>query len=290
MKKLFTALCLASLLCASAHAAAPEFFPFDSGVGRGKPEWTPDRQAAILKELGYSGIGYNYVNPAKLAEWQKAFDAQGLKIFSLYVASTLGQPAPKLDEALPLLKGRATFIWLNMARPKVEGGGATKPKEPRDSMDNEALEIIRTVCAAAKSHEVNVVLYGHKNLYLETAEDGLRLMQKAGCDNLFISMNLCHELAAGNANRLGEIAQKCAPYLRLVSINGADSANFQIPKSILRLDQGNFDVSAMIKSLKTAGYKGPVGLQCYQLPGEVRENLIAAMGAWKKICAQAEAQ
>ena len=33
------------------------FFPFDSGVGRGK--WTPVEQAQCAKEMGFDGIGYN---------------------------------------------------------------------------------------------------------------------------------------------------------------------------------------------------------------------------------------
>lgn len=280
MKQLLASLFFASALCVSAAAVPFEFYPFDSGVGRGKPEWTPERQAAVLKELGYSGIGYNYQGPQKLAEWQKAFDAQGLKIFSIYVASTIGKPLPKLDEALALLKGRETFVWLNMAMPNN-----AVPQEPRDSMDKEALEIIRSVCVSAKQYGVNVVLYGHKNLYIETAEDGLRLLEKAGCENLFISMNLCHELAFGNLNRLEEIARKCAPHLRLVSINGAEVGSI---KKILRLDQGDFDPVPMLKALKACGYKGPVGLQCFQVPGDVRENLVADMDAWKKISAKVE--
>ena len=270
------------LLAASATMAAPfEFFPFDSGVGRGKPEWTPDRQAEILKELGFDGIGYNYVNPAKLAEWLKALDARGRKLYSIYVASTVGKPAPNLEEALKLLQGRDTIIWLNVARPK-NAGDKTAPEVAPGSLDNETVELVRSVCAQAKKYGVKVALYGHFNLYIETAEDGLRIFQKAGCDNLGISMNLCHELSYGNQGRLTEIINKCVPHLMLVSVNGADTAK----KSILRLDQGDFDVASVIKDLKAAGYKGPVGLQCYMVPGEVRENLTADIGAWKKIVAK----
>jgi sugar phosphate isomerase/epimerase len=287
MKPLLSALA-AVLLAGTAVAAPYEFFPFDSGVGRDKPEWTPDRQASILKELGYSGIGYNYKGAAKLAEWQKAFDDKGLKIFSLYVYANLGQNPPKLDDALTLLKGRDTLIWLTIPKPKQEGTPAPGASPARDSRDEEAVQLIRKVCAEAKQYGINVVLYGHRFFYIETAEDALRLMNKAGCDNLFISMNLCHELASGNAERLGEIVKKCAPSLRLVSINGADTSEYAIPKSILRLDQGNFDVAAFVKSLKDNGYKGPIGLQCFQVPGDVEENLKADIGAWKKISAKVE--
>jgi hypothetical protein len=60
MKRLFLlATALVSLVTVlSADEPAFEFFVFDNGVGRGM--WTPEEQAAILKQLGYDGISYNY--------------------------------------------------------------------------------------------------------------------------------------------------------------------------------------------------------------------------------------
>src|ERR1019366_9437008 len=80
----------AGLLLSNAALAAPEFFVLDNGVGRGA--WTPEQQAKTLKELGYDGIGYNYTKPADLVAWQKAFKAQGLKIYSLYVYTFIDKP------------------------------------------------------------------------------------------------------------------------------------------------------------------------------------------------------
>jgi sugar phosphate isomerase/epimerase len=55
---------------------------------------------------------------------------------------------------------------------------------------------------------------------------------------------------------------------------------------ILRLDQGDFDIAAWIKKLQAAGYQGPVGLQCYNIKGDVTENLKADIAAWRKIAGQ----
>jgi sugar phosphate isomerase/epimerase len=82
-------------------------------------------------------------------------------------------------------------------------------------------------------------------------------------------------LRDGNQDRLGEIIQKTAPKLLRVSINGADLTT---KKPILRLDQGDLDVAGVIKALKDKGYKGPVGLQCYQVPGDVEANRRGAGG------------
>lgn len=247
-------------------------FPFDSGVGRGV--WNPEQQAEALKEFGYQGIGYNYTNPEELKERLKAMDAHGLKIYSLYVASGVGVPNPlpeSINEAMQLIKGRDIIIWLNMYGPK----GAEK-----GSLDSGAVEIVRKVSEMAKKYGLRIALYGHKGLYIETAEDGLRILQKANCKNVSNSLNLCHELMYGNADRLTEIIRKCAKQLILVSINGADIKN---KNYILRLDQGNFDLTGLIKTLKKTDYKGPIGLQCYNVPGDQKENLKINMATWNEI-------
>ena len=210
-------------------------------------------------------------------------DARGLKIYSLYVATTLGKPRAfpaSLEDGLRLIKGRDTIVWMNIYRP-VENG---KPKAAQPGeCDDEAVKIIRDVCALAKKYDLRVAVYGHYKLYIETAEDSLRVVEKAGCDNLGASFNLCHELMHANGDRLGEIIKKTASKLLRVSINGADLSS---KKYVLRLDQGAFDVAGVVKALKDNGYKGPVGLQCYMVPGEVEENLKADMEAWKKISAK----
>ena len=284
MIKILFATLSAVLLGVSAAVAAPEFFPFDNGVGRGKPEWTPDRQAETLKTLGYDGIGYNFSTLEALASLQKSMDARGLKIYSLYFHTELGKErgyTKDLEKAAQLLQGRETVMWIAILRPKgvvLEKGAA------RDALDADAVKLIREICAVAKKYNVQVVAYGHATFYIETAEDTVRLVEKAGCDNLAASFNLCHELMSGNGNRLEEIIKKTASKLKVVSINGADLAS---PRKILRLDQGSLDVAGVVKAFTDNGYKGPIGLQCYSVPGDVDENLKANIEAWKKIVEKA---
>ena len=51
---------------------------------------------------------------------------------------------------------------------------------------------------------------------------------------------------------------------------------------IQTLDRGSFDVGKFLETLKKSGYSGPVGLQCYAVKGDVRENLRRSMSAWRK--------
>jgi len=47
------------------------------------------------------------------------------------------------------------------------------------------------------------------------------------------------------------------------------------------LDRGVFDVFGFLKKLTAAGYKGPIGLQCYQVPGDIEDSLRRSMAAWR---------
>ena len=255
-------------LCA--HAAPPEFFAFDNGVGRGS--WTPEQQAKTLKELGYNGISYNYTNPADLEVWVKTFREHGLKIYGLYVhtyADRAETVDPAFKEAIRALKGSDTVIWMTVST----------VKDKSRSYDDEAVRNVRMMADLAKEHGLRVALYPHAGFYVATAADSARIIRLAGRDNAGASINLCHEFITGNGGRLDETLRDVAPIATLASINGIDAKG---KKHLLRLDQGDFDLPAYLAKLRDAGYKGPVGLQGYSIPGDPRENLAASMNTWRR--------
>src|SRR5512137_1322789 len=113
--RILVTLFMALLTSLTPAQAALEFFAMDNGVGRGK--WTPEQQARTLKELGYSGISYNFTNPEDLAAWQKTFKEQRLKIYGLYFFTYLEEPQaydPRLPEAIRMLKGTDTVLWMTI--------------------------------------------------------------------------------------------------------------------------------------------------------------------------------
>jgi len=50
---------------------------------------------------------------------------------------------------------------------------------------------------------------------------------------------------------------------------------------IQTLDRGSFDVYQVLVTLRRLGYTGPIGLQCYGVKGDRRENLKRSIGAWR---------
>jgi sugar phosphate isomerase/epimerase len=259
-----------------AEAARPEFFVFDNGVGRGS--WTPTQQAQTLKELGYDGISYNYTTPEDLAAWQKAFGAVGLKIYGLYVHTYIDRPEafdPRLPEAIRLMKGTPTTLWITVQKPKVASADD----------ESKAVAVVQRVTDLAKSSGVQVALYGHANFYVEHALDSARIVGKANRSNLGASINLCHEYMSNVGGNLDAAVKAVASKATRVSINGVDLAS---KNYITRLDQGDFDMVGYLQTLQAAGYRGPIGLQAYNVPGDTRENLAANIATWRRIAAQVD--
>lgn len=249
----------------TAHLANP-FFAFDNGVGR-ELKWPPARQAATLKALGYDGIGYT--GTEDFAERLRVFQSQGLKIFNLYVPCYVDKPAPydpQLKQAVQQLKGTDVILWLTVQ------GKATN--------DASAVRIVREIADLAGASGVRVALYPHKGFFVATAEKALRIVRQVARPNVGVTVNLCHELAAGNADRMEAIVRSCAPDLFLVSINGADRSGGW-SELIRPLGDGNYDVAGFLKLLSQVGYTGPIGLQCYNLKGNPEENLKRSITTWR---------
>lgn len=252
----------------AATAGTNAFFAFDNGVGRG--EWSPARQASVLKNLGYAGIGYT--GTGDLTNRLAAFCAADLKIFSLYLHGFIDKPVryePGLTNAIRLLRGTDAIIWLAI-------------REIKGEHDAEAAQLVREVADLAAAGGLRVAIYPHQGNYLATADDALRVLPQVNRTNVGVSLNLCHELMSGNADRLPEIIRACGTNLMLVSINGADRGT-TAAQTIKVLGEGGFDVGGLLRQLNLAGYRGPIGLQCFNLKGQPEDHLRRSMAAWHEL-------
>ena len=269
---LICALASLSVICA---AQSNPFFVFDNGTGRDQKVPYAD-QAEMVRKAGYAGI--NFSGTQRIPEMLKELDSRGLKMFSIYVAARLdGEKAtydPGIPAAVQQLKGRDTVLWLTVQGKSSAGDGP-------------AVQIVREIADLARAQGLRVVLYPHAGYYVETVSQALRLRDAANRPNIGVSFNLAHFLAADDATTLQQRLQAAAPHLELVSINGADGGDNWRTEGwshlIQTLDRGSFDVAGLLRTLRKLGYTGPIGLQCYQVAGDIEENLQRSMEAWKKI-------
>lgn len=242
------------------------FFVFDNGL-RGIAD--PPK---VLKELGYAGVAWGGWNVAPVIP---QYEAHGLKVFSTYVSCHLDKtPAynPAAKEAVAKLRGTGVILWLCVMGGKM------------GQQDEKAVRIIQEIADMAQEAGLRVVLYPHTGFYVATTADALRLIGQVNRKNVGVSINLCHELMTNQGDQLPTTIRKAMPYLWLVSINGADAKEpgFGWDRLIQPLGRGNFDVYGFLKQLHAAGYRGPIGLQCYGLKGDPLENLQQSMKTWQE--------
>ena len=273
-------LLLGAALLAPAAAAEPAgsktnaFFAFCIDTHDAKKR-TLEQQAALLKELGYDGVGHLWLD--KIPERLKTLDAVGLKMFqiTMMVDITPGKQAydPKFKDVMPLLKGRGVQFVLLM--------NGMKPSDPAG--DARAVEIIREMASVASDSGAQILLYPHSYMWMERIEDAVRVADKVDRPNVGVMFNLCHWLRVNKERNYKPVLAQAMPRLWAVSISGADEFDDQPGWAhyIQPLGRGSFDMLAFLKTLRQLGYTGPVGLQCYGIPGDVRDNLAESMKAWR---------
>lgn len=257
-------------LGANASAADPPqafpFFVFDNGLnGITDPPRT-------LKELGYQGVGVRALDIGGLIQ---SYEQAGSKVFSTYVGCRLDKTPPyepSFKDEIAKLKGTDVILWLT-----VLGG-------KRGEEDAKAATVVREIADMAAAANLRVALYPHTGFYVATTADALRVAKQVDRPNVGVSINLCHELMTDQGPQLDATIREALPHLMLVSINGADDKQpgYSWDRLIQPLGRGNYDVCGFLNKLQTAGYRGPIGLQCYGVKGDPLENLKQSIKAWKE--------
>jgi len=236
-------------------------------------------QAKMLKELGYDGAGHLWLD--QVAERLSTLDGAGLKLFQIYMQIDLGPKAKapydsRLKHILPLLEGRDVQLAALVA------GG-----QPSDqTLDEHAVTVVREIADASSPYGVKLALYPHQNNWLEKVEDAVRVAQKVERSNTGVMFNLCHWLKTGDEAAMIPLLRSASPHLLAVSINGSDSGaeiKAGTGRWIQPLDSGTFDILGFLKELQRSGYRGPIGLQCYGIPGDAAIHLRRSMSAWLEL-------
>lgn len=282
MKTLLLVLCLlAAHLCGVAAAAEPArlpFFAFENGL-----KAPPAELAATLKELGYDGLSASGYEVAPLL---KELHARGLKLYNTYLTPEFDAATNALTEPLRRLiddlQGSSAALWI--APMKVTKDGKAFAKSSPDG-DEVALARLREIADYAEPRGVKIALYPHTWFWLERVEDGVRLADKLNRAGVGATFNLCHWLKVEGDRDPLPMLRAALPRLFFVSINGADTGDTQKQdwdQLIQTLDRGSYDVAGFLRQLQGIGYAGPVGLQCYNLKGDPKDNLARSMAAWRE--------
>lgn len=261
-------------------AAEWEFFPFCIDWHDAKKRTLPE-QAQMLRELGYPGVGHIF--PDKVEERLATLDAAGLRLFQITIAVEVGPDKKPYDAA------RMKEVFKAVTGRRVQFCVIVNGMKPSDeSVDPHAVEILRGLSDLAKDSGAQLLLYPHQGSWVERIEDSCRVADKVDRHNVGVMFNLCHWLRVDKNRDPAPLLRKALPRLWAVSINGADEFDPQPGWSryIQPLDKGNYDLVAFLRTLRDIGYRGPVGLQCYGIGGDVREHLQHSLARWRELQTQ----
>jgi len=252
------------------------FFALDNAATDDK-HTTAKEQVALLKELGYDGIGSR--GGKELPEMAKELDKHGLRLFTVYLGINIDPDQPaysqELIDAIEVLKGSNGMLWLFLRSKKL------KPSDPAG--DERAVKIIREIADRATEANVRIALYPHYAFWLERVEDALRIAKKVDRKNVGVTFNLCHWLRVDDEKNMKSLIESAMPRLFVVTINGADNGGKDWKTLIQTLDRGTFNMRRFLKTLYESGYTGPIGFQGYGIGGDARDNLTRTMNAWREL-------
>ncbi len=253
------------------------FFPFCIDWHDARKRTFPE-QAAMLKELGYEGVGHIWLD--RVEERLQSLDPLGLRLFQITMVVDLNPEKPPYDEArlkdvLRAVSGRKVQFCLIF--------NGAKPSDP--AADPRGVDVLRRMSDLAQDSGAQLLLYPHVDNWVERIEDSTRVAEKVDRPNVGAMFNLCHWLRVDRQRDYARLLKAALPRLWAISLNGADVSDDQPGwnRYIQPLDQGTFDQARFLQSLKELGYRGPIGLQCYGIGGDTRDHLARSMKAWRTL-------
>lgn len=243
-------------------------YAFDNGLN-GPDVPTVASKVALLRRLGYNGMT-DHFNLNRLPQVLDGLDAAGLEFASLYYTPPIeGEIDPKLQDAIKRLQGR---------RARIEIGFTSRQFKPSDpAADSRAVDALKRIADWCGNTGPVISIYPHKGFWTQRVEDGLRLAKQVGLKTVGTNFNLVHWKWVPQPTPLADLLAEAMPHLMLLTINGLEG------EKIVPLSEGDFDVAGFLAAVKKAGYSGPIGLQCYNIPGPSEDHLSRSMGRWKKI-------
>jgi sugar phosphate isomerase/epimerase len=233
-------------------------------------------QAKLLSEIGFDGVGYSFWLDGSLENHLQTLDDVGLQIYMLYTSLSVKPGGPPYDPRLPMairkLKGRPVTICV-----LIRG---FPPGDPRG--EGSAVKMLRELGDVAAEAGLKISIYHHKNDWTESLLYALRIVKKVDHPSVGANFNLCHWLMVDGDKDYRPVLQEHADKIFAVTINGAKRGSKTWTNGLIQpLDCGDFDNRRLLTTLAEVGYRGPVGLMCYSIPGDPAGHLKRSMKVWK---------
>jgi sugar phosphate isomerase/epimerase len=108
----------------------------------------------------------------------------------------------------------------------------------------------------------------------------LEVMKKADHPQVGFNFNVVHWCIVDAQRDWRPLLRENSAKLFCVLLSGYSATQ---PRKNLPLDEGTFDQRPLLATLDEVGYRGPVGLMCYGIPGDLSTHLARSMNVWRAI-------
>ncbi|WP_158293190.1 sugar phosphate isomerase/epimerase [Tamlana fucoidanivorans] len=241
-------------------------------------------QIEKLKTYGYDGISLRMAKAEHVKQLPEfiayANKIKEFKIYSVFIRYNFADneiDRTRWQRVVDIIKNQGIDLWVIFGK-----------KEP--GVDDEHVEgVLKNMVNYAANRNVSVTLYPHSWCYFYTAEQSLPMVKKINHPNLKLAVHTCHELKAGNGNRLAEVVENVKDYISFVTIAGAQakvdmsSRRSMDQGTIMPLEDGTFDYSHFLKALNEVNYRGPIGYINFGFDKEPDIYLPLSMQKWQQL-------
>ena len=254
----------------------PAFF----AMAYGMRDWDPVTRVEWMAAQGYEGIAMHVWNEALFRDLEVTLATDAVRggrfrVFGVYVPYDFDNPSHRALASAVIKAGAAADapLWVTF--------------KPIDTPAEQVVALVRELCDEAARVGTEVVLYPHDMTWCLDLADTLTLIRRVQRPNLFTSLHLHQELRAGNVDRIEAIIAESVEWIRLVSISGTGNPADVTPGSrdwsdvVRPLPDSVYPVRPFLEWLHEAGYRGPIGLQNWQLPGDPAERHREAIAWWR---------
>ncbi|GGZ16691.1 hypothetical protein GCM10007049_06330 [Echinicola pacifica] len=239
---------------------------------------TIDQSVELFSDLGLKGFTFAAKTEGqrnKYLEYQnsEAFKNGEMAIPVVYFPYNFSNASEddlwKKTLALPELKA----LWVIILDTDATTAGTT--------------DLLTKMSQEAQTLGKDIVIYPHDNTFIESVEDAIPYIKAIQAPNLYLSMHSCHELRAGNGDRMLEVAIKAKPYLKFVSIAGADitlnpNTDANWTDAIKPLDQGDYDISKFLIALNKIEYQGEIFLHTFGIREGAKDHIGRSVEAFEE--------
>jgi|WetSurMetagenome_2_1015567.scaffolds.fasta_scaffold225654_2 sugar phosphate isomerase/epimerase len=259
-----------------AQVFKPRFYCFEDAFLKFHTD-SAEYQTSLIQKLGFDGM--ELMGLDRMDQKLASLDQHQLQLFLVYIQIDIENKSPydtRLRDFIKKVQNKGVTLELHIHSTQFS---------PSDSHgDDLCVPILQDLADFANGYGVRIALYPHTGFWVEKIDDCLRLIQKVDRHNVGTVFNLCHFLKADEKDLLEMKLIHAIPHLYAVSINGSDDGNTRDmgwDRLIQPLGKGTFNVLHVLRILKANNYTGPIGLQCYNIPGEPAAFLKISIETWR---------